>query len=61
LKPGDRVFGSGQGGFAERIVVQISNVIAIPEGMSFVEAAGLYITYPTSYAALVLKADLKKG
>lgn len=29
--------------------------------MSFEEAAGLSITYPTSYAALVIRAKLQKG
>lgn len=29
--------------------------------MSYAEAAGLYITYPTSYAALVYRANVQPG
>jgi len=59
-KPGDRVFGSGNG-FAEQVVVEAGKCIRIPSKLSFEEAAGLYITYPTSYAALVLRAKLQPG
>jgi NADPH2:quinone reductase len=33
----------------------------VPDGWSFHEAAGLFITAPTSYAALVVRAGVKKG
>jgi NADPH2:quinone reductase len=54
------VFGSGNG-FAEQVVVDASKCIPIPSNLSFEEAAGLYVTYPTSYAALVLRAKLQPG
>ncbi|CAM0135084.1 hypothetical protein VKS41_000339 [Umbelopsis sp. WA50703] len=60
FKAGDRVFGSGNG-FAEQVVVDASKCIPIPSNLSFEEAAGLYVTYPTSYAALVLRAKLQPG
>ncbi|KAI9490512.1 NAD(P)-binding protein [Zychaea mexicana] len=59
-KAGDRVFGSGFS-FAEVITVEASKVLPIPKNFSFEQAAGLYITWPTSYAALVLRAQLKAG
>ena len=59
-KAGDRVFGSGYS-FAEVITVDAIKVLPIPKNFSFEDAAGLYITWPTSYAALVLRAQLKAG
>ncbi|CAG8469375.1 5660_t:CDS:2 [Funneliformis caledonium] len=60
FKPGDKVFGSAQGSFAERVAALSSDVYLIPDGLSFEEAAGLFVTFPTSYAALVIRAKLKK-
>ncbi|KAG2217135.1 hypothetical protein INT45_008850 [Circinella minor] len=59
-KPGDRVFGSGFA-FAEVITTEASKILPMPKNFSFEEAAGLFITWPTSYAALVLRAQLKAG
>ncbi|CAG8535948.1 10012_t:CDS:2 [Ambispora gerdemannii] len=61
LKIGDRVFGQARGTYAERVAVQATNLHPILDGMSFEDAAGLFITYPTSYAALVLRAQLKRN
>ncbi|KAF7727534.1 hypothetical protein EC973_007424 [Apophysomyces ossiformis] len=58
FKPGDRVFGTNYS-FAEIITVPHKNVLSMPANFSFEQAAGLYITYPTSYGALALKAQLK--
>ncbi len=59
---GDRVFGTaGLGGFAETALLPARGAYALPEGMSFEEGAALPIIYPTSYAALVFRADLKEG
>jgi NADPH2:quinone reductase len=33
----------------------------VPEGWSFDEAAGMFVTAPTSYAGLVTRANIKKG
>lgn len=61
FKKGDRVFGSTQGAFAEKAVVQEMTCFPIPKGMSYEQAAGLFVTYPTSYAALALRAKLQPG
>ncbi len=62
LSVGDRVFGAVPlGAFAERAVVPASLLQPVPETMSFEEAAGFPIVYPTSYAALVDRAALKSG
>jgi NADPH2:quinone reductase len=61
FKPGDRVFGSGQGAFAEKIATDWQELFPIPNRMSYSEAAGLFITWPTSYEALVGRAELKAG
>ncbi|KAJ1817210.1 hypothetical protein LPJ75_001785 [Coemansia sp. RSA 2598] len=62
FKPGDRVFGSNPtGAYAEYIVVPEHQCFHVPGSLSFEQAAGLYITYPTSYAALVLRAKVAAG
>ena len=61
FKPGDRVFGSGQGAFAEKIATNWQQLFPIPKRMSYNEAAGLFVTWPTSYEALVGRAELKAG
>jgi NADPH2:quinone reductase len=60
--PGDRVLLSTPlGAFAERVVVSPRAVWKMPAGMSFEEGASFPIVYPTSYAALVYRAALKRG
>ncbi|KAH7319977.1 putative quinone oxidoreductase [Stachybotrys elegans] len=58
---GTRVFGSSQGAFATKICAKEGFLLPVPDGWSFQDAAGLFITAPTSYAALVLRAGIKKG
>jgi NADPH2:quinone reductase len=59
---GDRVLATaGLGGFAERAVVPAVASYPLPDGMSFEEGAALPIIYPTSYAGLVFRADLRPG
>ncbi|KAG1732221.1 uncharacterized protein EDB91DRAFT_1152222 [Suillus paluster] len=60
-KPGDRVFGSAQGCFADRVAVEWQSVNPLPDNLTFDQGAGLYITWPTSYEALVGRAELKPG
>jgi NADPH2:quinone reductase len=60
FKAGDRVFGSGSA-FAEVANVEASKLLPVPKNFTFEQASGLFITYPTSYSALVLRAQLKKG
>jgi NADPH2:quinone reductase len=62
LRRGDRVFaGVSAGAFAERVVLPAAALRRIPESMSFEEAAALPVVYPTSYVALVHRAQLRAG
>ncbi|KAH7339535.1 NAD(P)-binding protein [Rhizoctonia solani] len=61
FRPGDRVFGSAQGSYAERVAAKWHSLHPIPNGFSFEQAAGLFVTWPTSYEALVGRAQLQPG
>ncbi|KAJ7647302.1 hypothetical protein FB45DRAFT_1100393 [Roridomyces roridus] len=63
FKPGDRVFGGGMmpGSFAERIAIDVAQVLPLPDNLTFDQGAGLYITWPTSYQSLVGRAKLQAG
>ncbi|KAG2078983.1 NAD(P)-binding protein [Suillus decipiens] len=61
-KPGDRVFGQAQGCFADKVAVKWQlHVNRLPDNLTFDQGAGLQITWPTSYEALVGRAELKPG
>lgn len=49
------------GGFAQSVVVNTENVFEIPQSMLFAEAAGMFITYQTTYYALKRMGKLQKG
>ncbi|RMJ09629.1 hypothetical protein CDV36_010758 [Fusarium kuroshium] len=59
--PGSRVFGASQGAFATKLCAIEETLLPVPDGWSFQEAAGLFVTAPTSYGALVVRAGVKKG
>ncbi|KAI9720292.1 MAG: hypothetical protein M1828_005755 [Chrysothrix sp. TS-e1954] len=59
FKVGDHVFGASQGGYATQICTTEEKLRPVPKGWSFLEAAGLHVTAPTSYAGLVLRAGIK--
>ncbi|KAI6134470.1 hypothetical protein EV401DRAFT_1905489 [Pisolithus croceorrhizus] len=61
LRPGDRVFGMGQGSLADKVVAKWRLTNVLPDNLTFDQGAGLYITWPTSYEALVGRAELKPG
>ena len=62
FKPGDRVMAmTGHGGFATETVTAEENVVAIPDNMEFVEAAGFPSVYGTSHIGLVDKVNLQAG
>ena len=62
LKVGDRVVGTAiSGAFAEKMVVPEAAATPIPEGMDAAHAAGITITYATSYYALKERAKLQAG
>lgn len=58
---GSRVFGASQGAYATRVCAREAELLAQPPGWSSAEAAGLFVTAPTSYGALVVRAGVKRG
>lgn len=61
FKVGDRVFGSTQGAYATHILAAEDSLLPVPEGWSFEDAAGLYVTMPTAYGGLVVRAKTQPG
>ncbi|MBM4380922.1 MAG: NAD(P)H-quinone oxidoreductase [Deltaproteobacteria bacterium] len=62
VKPGDRVMGLvGGGAFAEQLCVSEREVLPVPEGMSFTDAAALPEAFLTAWDALVLQGGLRAG
>lgn len=62
LKVGDKViFMTQTGAFAEKTAVPAITTIPMPEGMPFEMAAGITLTYGTSYHALKQRAQLQPG
>lgn len=58
---GDRVFGAAQGAYATHTLAAESALLPVPDGWSFEDAAGLFVTAPTSYGGLVHRANVKSG
>ncbi|KAI5843922.1 hypothetical protein DFP73DRAFT_594928 [Morchella snyderi] len=58
---GTAVFGAAQGAYATHITAREDTLHAVPAGWRPADAAGLYVTAPTAYAALVLRARLAAG
>jgi NADPH:quinone reductase len=58
---GAKVFGSAQGGYATLTCAEEERLRPVPKGWSFEDAAGLFVTAPTSYGGLVNRANIKKG
>ncbi len=62
FKAGDRVMVTcGHGGFAEEVAADEDSVFALPDGVTYKQAAGFPITYGTTYHALVDRANLQSG
>lgn len=61
FKVGDRVFGATQGAYATHVLAAESTLLPVPKGWSFEDAAGLFVTAPTSYGGLVHRAGVKSG
>jgi len=62
FKPGDRVLGYLTYGAArERVAVSADRLIKIPDALDFDRAAGICITYGTTFYALKNRAALKRG
>lgn len=61
-KPGDRVAAQHEyGAYAQRCVVPQMNCYAMPESMSFADAAAMGLTYATAHFALVERARYQAG
>ncbi|KAL4784493.1 hypothetical protein BJX76DRAFT_327097 [Aspergillus varians] len=60
-KVGDRVFGATQGAYATHVLVPEQTLFPVPTGWSFEDAAGLFVTAPTSYGGLVHRANVQPG
>ncbi len=59
---GDRVMVQvGHGAFAERVVAPESHCFAMPDGMSFEQAASVGVAYMTAYLSLVERARVRTG
>lgn len=56
---GDRVFGSFQGGYSTHILAPEASLRPMPSNWDFASAAGLMVTAPTAYAALVTRANTR--
>ncbi|PYI04480.1 alcohol dehydrogenase [Aspergillus sclerotiicarbonarius CBS 121057] len=61
FKVGDRVFGATQGAYATHILAREHTLLPVPAGWSFEDAAGLFVTAPTSYGGLVHRANVQPG
>jgi len=61
LKRGQRVFGAQPGSFADRVAVDVQQLLPLPDHITFDQGAGLYVTWPTSYEGLVGRANLAPG
>ena len=61
LKPGDRVFGSVEGAFAEYVCAPDSAVAIVPENVTFEQAAAVPIAGLTALQALRDKGLLQSG
>lgn len=60
--PGDRVMGIEAGGaYAERIATHERQLLAVPGGMSWTDAAGIPEVFLTAWDALVLQGGLTSG
>jgi NADPH:quinone reductase len=62
FRAGDRVAGySRQGSHAEYVAVNADRVVAVPDSMSYADAASLVVTSMTAYHGLVTLARLREG
>lgn len=56
---GDHVFGSSQGGYATHTLAPETSLRPMPDGWDYMSAAGLMVTAPTGYAAIVTRAQVQ--
>jgi NADPH:quinone reductase-like Zn-dependent oxidoreductase len=62
LQAGQRVFGSTKfGGYASQVVAAQSDVIALPDQLSFEQGAAIPVNYATAWAALIGYGNIQPG
>lgn len=62
FQPGERVFTATRfGGYASKVVADAREVLPIPDGWTFHEAAGLPVNYLTAYQLLVVMGSIREG
>jgi NADPH:quinone reductase-like Zn-dependent oxidoreductase len=62
LAVGDRVMaGTRFGGYAERVVVAASDVVPLPDRLSFEQGAAIPVNYSTAWAGLIRYGSLEEG
>src|ERR1700722_5893638 len=62
LTPGQRVVaGTMFGGYASQVVVPASDVVALPDELSFEQGAAIPVNYGTAWAALIGYGSLRPG
>lgn len=61
FKPGDEVFGCGQGGYAEYVCAREDLLVSKPSNRSFEEAAGVPVAATTALQGLRDKGGIKPG
>ncbi|PGH03331.1 hypothetical protein AJ79_07409 [Helicocarpus griseus UAMH5409] len=61
LRVGDKVFGTGLGAFAERIVVPLRSLRRVPAAWAVEDAAGLAATATVAYGAVAVRGDVRSG
>jgi NADPH:quinone reductase-like Zn-dependent oxidoreductase len=60
--PGDRVMaGTRFGGYAERVLAKASDVVPLPDRLSFEQGAAVPVNYATAWAGLVRYGSLQPG
>ena len=59
FKPGDRIMGRCPGAFSQWTVMDEMEAMAVPEGLSFQEAACVPLTYLTAYDSVILGGQLQ--
>jgi NADPH:quinone reductase-like Zn-dependent oxidoreductase len=62
ISPGERVMaGTRFGGYAEQVLAKASDVIPLPDRLSFEQGAALPVNYATAWAGLVRYGSLQPG
>jgi len=59
FKPGDRIMGRCPGAFSQFTVMDEMEAMAVPDGLSFQEAACVPLTYLTAYDSVILGGQLQ--